>query len=176
MGTTRMLVAVPRAATTPARAVHRVLGVGVGHHGAGSLGDSGTEAAWWLLPAGLSSVDGALLAYWFRQLVGNVMGDARMAASGVTIHDGGRLWVMYGEIDAAVRSRCEDELHRTVRSIGSPARIDLAAVTFMDSGGLHLLDHASMGRGPSPRLTGTPQRVRDLLEMSGLARLFDFQE
>lgn len=99
-----------------------------------------------------------------------------MTAGGVTIHDGGGLWVMFGEIDAAVRSRCEDELHHSVRSNGSPARIDLAAVTFMDSGGLHLLEHAFAGRGRSPRLTGTPQRVRDLLEMGGLAGLFDFQE
>ena len=71
--------------------------------------------------------------------------------------------------------RHEDELVRYARSARSPIRIDLTDVTFMDSGGLRLLYHAATTSNPGPRLVGTPQRVRDLLELSGVVDLFDLE-
>lgn len=98
-----------------------------------------------------------------------------MTDSGVRVQDDGALWVMSGEIDAAVQARHEDELVRYATSATRPIRIDLTDVTFMDSGGLRLLYHAATAGNPGPRLVGTPQRVRDLLELSGVADLFELE-
>ncbi|WP_083259606.1 STAS domain-containing protein [Cellulosimicrobium cellulans] len=98
-----------------------------------------------------------------------------MTDSGVTVQDQGALWVMYGEIDAAVQARHEDELVRHAQSAAGRIRIDLSAVTFMDSGGLRLLYHAATAGTGKPALLGTPQRVRDLLDLSGVVTLFDLE-
>ncbi|MCB7135339.1 STAS domain-containing protein [Cellulosimicrobium marinum] len=99
-----------------------------------------------------------------------------MTESGVRIQDEGSLWVMYGEIDAAVQSRHEDDLLRHARAVPGRIRIDLSAVTFMDSGGLRLLYHAATAGDDRPALVGTPRRVRDLLELSGVDGLFELVE
>nr|WP_194720108.1 STAS domain-containing protein [Cellulosimicrobium arenosum] len=83
---------------------------------------------------------------------------------------------MHGEIDASVQARHEDELLRHARTVDRPIRIDLSAVTFMDSGGLRLLYHAASSGSGSPLLVGVPDRVRDLLELSGVVELFELEE
>lgn len=92
--------------------------------------------------------------------------------NGVRVEDDGRRWVMWGEIDASVQARAEEHLLRSVVVSGGGIVVDLTDVTFMDSGGLRLLYHAAAGANEPPRLVGTPTRVRDLLELSGVAGLF----
>ncbi|MBD5785446.1 STAS domain-containing protein [Cellulosimicrobium terreum] len=98
-----------------------------------------------------------------------------MTESGVRVEDDGALWVMRGEIDAAVQTRYEDELLRHAETATRPVRVDLSAVTFMDSGGLRLLYHAATAGPGSPRLVDVPERVRDLLELSGVVGLFELE-
>jgi anti-sigma B factor antagonist len=45
----------------------------------------------------------------------------------------------------------------------------------MDSGGLRMLYHAAEGSPQPPLLRGTPDRIRDLLEISGVIGLFTFE-
>ncbi|WP_251152300.1 STAS domain-containing protein [Cellulosimicrobium sp. Marseille-Q4280] len=99
-----------------------------------------------------------------------------MAESGVRVQDDGTLWVMYGEIDAAVQARHEDDLQRRAQAATAQIRIDLTDVTFMDSGGLRLLYHAATAGETPPALLGTPRRVRDLLELSGVDSLFQVED
>ncbi len=80
-----------------------------------------------------------------------------------------------GEIDAAVGRR-EDELLRLAQSADGHIHIDLGAVTFMDSGGLRLLYHAATAGSGAPVLERVPRRVRDLLEFSGVAELFELTD
>ena len=87
--------------------------------------------------------------------------------------DGGTHWTMRGEIDAAVQARREDELLRIAQSANERIHVDLGDVTFMDSGGLRLLYHAATAGSGAPVLERVPRRVRDLLELSGVAELFE---
>jgi anti-sigma B factor antagonist len=90
----------------------------------------------------------------------------------IRLEDEGYLWVMSGEIDAAVQSRHEDHVLQVSRSAARRIVIDLAGVTFMDSGGLRLLYHAADGSPEPPLLRGVPARILDLLELSGVLSLF----
>ncbi|QJW38601.1 STAS domain-containing protein [Cellulosimicrobium protaetiae] len=83
---------------------------------------------------------------------------------------------MQGEIDAAVQARREDELLRLAQSADARIHIDLGEVTFMDSGGLRLLYHAATAGSGAPVLERVPRRVRDLLELSGVADLFELSD
>jgi len=93
----------------------------------------------------------------------------------LTAEDGTR-WTMQGEIDAAVQARREDELVRLAQSAEGRIHIDLGDVTFMDSGGLRLLYHAATAGSGVPVLERVPRRVRDLLELSGVAGLFEIDD
>ena len=90
----------------------------------------------------------------------------------VRVEDDGALWVMEGEVDASVQARHEDRLVRLADGATRRITIDLSAVTFMDSGGLRLLYYAADGSPEPPVLRGTPQRIRDLLDLSGVVELF----
>ena len=46
----------------------------------------------------------------------------------------------------------------------------------MDSGGLRLLYHAATAGSGAPVLERVPRRVRDLLELSGVAELFELTD
>lgn len=95
-------------------------------------------------------------------------GDVRTA-------DEGSLWIMEGEVDAAVQARYEDLLVKLARQATRRITIDLTTVTFMDSGGLRLLYHAAEGSPEPPLLRGVPDRIQDLLDLSGVAALFVFE-
>ncbi|MEG3615348.1 MULTISPECIES: STAS domain-containing protein [Isoptericola] len=77
---------------------------------------------------------------------------------------------MWGDIDFSVTHAVRDQLAATLD--GRPKTVDLTRVTFMDSSGLHLI---LMEVTPErrPVLVGTPDGVRDLLELSGAMELVD---
>ncbi len=93
----------------------------------------------------------------------------------IRVEDDGYLWVMRGEVDAAVQARHGDRLVGLARAADRRIVIDLSDVTFMDSGGLRLLYHAADGSPQPPLLRGAPDRIRDLLEISGVVDLFTFE-
>ncbi len=95
-----------------------------------------------------------------------------MSNGGVRIEDGGTRWVMWGDVDAAVQVHAEPALIESLQGLTEPVWIDLADVTFMDSGGLRLLYQAAASGEGAPVLVNTPQRIRDLLEVSGVLSLF----
>lgn len=99
-----------------------------------------------------------------------------MTHGDVRVEDDGYLWVMRGEIDAAVQSRHEDHLKQVARAADRQIVIDLSDVTFMDSGGLRLLYHAVEGSPRPPLLRGVPERTHDLLELSGIVALFTIEQ
>ncbi|WP_240643816.1 STAS domain-containing protein [Antribacter gilvus] len=90
----------------------------------------------------------------------------------VRVEDEDSLWVMAGEIDAAVQARYEELLVDAAARADRRLVIDLSAVTFMDSGGLRLLYHAAEQSSEPPLLRGVTDRIVDLLELSGVAGLF----
>ncbi|MEV7962502.1 MULTISPECIES: STAS domain-containing protein [Oerskovia] len=91
---------------------------------------------------------------------------------GVRIDDSGPRWTMWGEVDAAVQDRSEGDLVRSLERADGPVTIDLTDVTFMDSGGLRLLYLSLLAGGAAPVLVGVPERIRDLLEISGVLTQF----
>ena len=92
---------------------------------------------------------------------------------GVQVEDDARHWVMWGEIDFSVANAVKERLAATIGQ--RPWTIDLSRVTFMDSGGLHLV---LMGTrtGYRPRLLRTPGHVLQLLEFSGALDLVELVE
>jgi anti-sigma B factor antagonist len=94
----------------------------------------------------------------------------------VQVEDGGALWVMRGEIDAAVQARVEDALSEAAGAVAGRLVIDVAGVTFMDSGGLRLLYHAASLTAEPPLLRGAPAHIRDLLELTGVTDLFAYDD
>jgi len=94
----------------------------------------------------------------------------------VQVEDGGALWVMSGEIDAAVQARVEDALSEAAGAVHGRLVIDVSQVTFMDSGGLRLLYHAASLTPQPPFLRGVPDHIRDLLELTGVTDLFAYED
>ncbi|GII99822.1 hypothetical protein Slu03_22000 [Sediminihabitans luteus] len=90
---------------------------------------------------------------------------------GVSLESDGNRWVMWGEIDAAIQGKVEEDLVASLPAQGG-VTIDLTRVTFLDSGGLRLLYLAAGRTSTPPVLVGTPVNVRDLLDLSGVAPLF----
>ncbi|MGO1341919.1 MAG: STAS domain-containing protein [Cellulosimicrobium funkei] len=82
---------------------------------------------------------------------------------GVHVEDGGRRWVMWGQIDFAVTHAVKARLAATID--GPPKTVDLTAVTFRDSSGLHLL-LMTVTEESRPRLLGVPPQVLEILEFS----------
>ncbi|PZR52682.1 anti-sigma factor antagonist [Xylanimonas oleitrophica] len=80
---------------------------------------------------------------------------------------------MSGEIDAAVQARVEDALQDAATSAGRRIVVDLSQVTFMDSGGLRLLYRAASASDEPPLLRGVPDHIDDLLQLTGVAPLFE---
>lgn len=98
-----------------------------------------------------------------------------MVHGDVRAEDDGSIWIMEGEIDAAVQARREDELLQLAQQASRRIVIDVSAVTFMDSGGLRLLYHAAERSPEPPLLRGVPDRIQDLLDLSGVSPLFAFE-
>lgn len=101
--------------------------------------------------------------------------DERASGGGVVLQDGGARWVMWGEVDAAVQARVEDDVVASLRP-DRRTTVDLGDVTFMDSGGLRLLYHAATQGPEAPVLERVPRRIRDLLEIGGVADLFEIRD
>jgi len=70
---------------------------------------------------------------------------------------------MWGQIDFAVTHAVKARLAATID--GRPKTVDLSAVTFMDSSGLHLL-LMKVTEESRPRLLGVPPQVLEILEFS----------
>ncbi|WP_277212631.1 STAS domain-containing protein [Isoptericola croceus] len=103
--------------------------------------------------------------------------DDELKHGGVRIDPDRTHWVMWGEIDGAVQKRVEAELAEHLRQTAEePLTVDLADVTFIDSGGLRLLYTAVEAKPTPPVLVGAPTRVRDLLRISGVERLFILED
>lgn len=98
-----------------------------------------------------------------------------MSHGDVRLEDDGSLWIMEGEVDAAVQARHESVLVQRAKSATRRITIDLTAVTFMDSGGLRLIYHAAAGSPEPPLLLGASSRIVDLLELSGVLDLFTLE-
>ena len=83
-----------------------------------------------------------------------------------------------GDVDLRNADELRDEVVAAVafRQAGETIRIDLGAVTFMDSSGLGALvnaHHAASARGVALALVNVPRHVRRVLELSGPNALFD---
>jgi anti-sigma B factor antagonist len=94
----------------------------------------------------------------------------------VQVKDGGALWVMSGEIDAAVQAHVENALSEAAGAVRGRLVVDVSRVTFMDSGGLRLLYHAASLTPEPPLLRGVPDHIRDLLELTGVTDLFAYDD
>lgn len=86
-------------------------------------------------------------------------------------------WVLTGEVDITVH-----EAFRAVwpagRRSSTAVEVDMSAVTFIDSSGLRILydARAASPEGELPTLTDVPERVRWVIDVTGLTDLFVFTE
>ena len=97
----------------------------------------------------------------------------QLTHGGVRIDPSRAHWVMWGEIDGAVQKQVEADVADHLRRTGEePLTVDLAGVTFIDSGGLRLLYTAAEAKPAPPRLVGAPTKVVDLLKISGVDTIF----
>jgi anti-sigma B factor antagonist len=96
---------------------------------------------------------------------------------GVVIDPDRAHWSMWGEVDAAVQQRVEGALAEHLRSTAEePLTVNLADVTFIDSGGLRLLYDAAAAKPTPPVLVDAPEKVLDLLRLSGVETMFVLQD
>lgn len=86
-------------------------------------------------------------------------------------------WVLTGEIDISVHERFREVWDRDRRSDVAIA-VDMAGVTFIDSSGLRILYDARRAtpEGETPVLVDVPDRVRWIIDVTGLADMFSFVE
>ncbi|MDO8149910.1 STAS domain-containing protein [Isoptericola sp. b408] len=99
--------------------------------------------------------------------------DDQTPHGGVRFDSDDARWTMWGEVDAAVKKRVGDDLEaHLLATADDPLTIDLAEVTFIDSGGLRLLYMAAEKKSSPPALVNVPTRVLDLLKLSGVDTLF----
>jgi anti-anti-sigma factor len=89
--------------------------------------------------------------------------------------DGSLVLVVHGELDIVTSPLLDEALARARRTDAPSIVVDLLAVSFIDSTGLHvLIKHAQAEGGPRVRVTkGSPQ-VRRLFELSGVADYLSF--
>lgn len=97
----------------------------------------------------------------------------QLTHGGVRIDPSRAHWAMWGEVDGAVQKRVQADLAEHLRRTGEePLTVDLAEVTFIDSGGLRLLYTAAETKPTPPRLVDAPGKVLDLLRISGVDTMF----
>ena len=96
----------------------------------------------------------------------------------ISFDAGTALITLSGEIDLALRAGLEFAAEEAIlRSL--PVRVDLSAVTFMDSAGVGFLARlVRAGREAGWRLTviGPSQRILETLTMTGLVPFLDMQQ
>jgi anti-sigma B factor antagonist len=88
---------------------------------------------------------------------------------------GAPMVVAEGELDIATAPVLEGALDAAIRDTGGVLLVELAGVTFMDSSALNVLLRARALLGREDRtiaLVRPPDRVRNLLELAGVADLF----
>ena len=81
-----------------------------------------------------------------------------------------------GEVDIATVDQFLSQARRALESAGTEMEIDCGGVTFIDSTGLGALvrlREAAVAAGKSVRLTHVPGSVSRVLELTGLAAIFD---
>ena len=81
-----------------------------------------------------------------------------------------------GELDLAAAPSVRDILNRAVGSGVGTVRVDVSAVTFLDSTGLNVLVDAwrqARGLGVSFVLTAPPANVRRVFDITNLGALLD---
>ncbi|WP_431912591.1 STAS domain-containing protein [Nonomuraea jabiensis] len=86
----------------------------------------------------------------------------------------GTLIEVGGEVDAATVPQLSSYIEREHPDAGLPLVLDLSGVSFMDSSGLHLLiqqHHRQEEHGTGLHLAGPHQRVRRILELTGVGQL-----
>jgi len=79
--------------------------------------------------------------------------------------------VMFGEEAAALRENLKEALRKTPRMV-----LDLSGVTYIDSGGLGMIVgvfSSARAAGADIKLTGLGQRLRDVLQITKLATVFE---
>ncbi|HEX3354964.1 MAG: STAS domain-containing protein [Terriglobales bacterium] len=79
--------------------------------------------------------------------------------------------VMFGEEAAALRESLKEALSKTPRMV-----LDLSGVTYIDSGGLGMIVgvfSSARAAGADIKLTGLGQRLRDVLQITKLATVFE---
>ena len=92
--------------------------------------------------------------------------------------DGEATLAITGEIDAFVESKFREEIHSLIDRAHSPAVIDLAAVSYIDSSGLRVLLGArthARDRGVTLVLQAPSSFVRRVLDITGVADDFDIR-
>ena len=104
------------------------------------------------------------------------MGDTELGAFALDPDNDNR-WILTGEIDISVHERFR-EVWPLGRQATAPIEIDMGAVTFIDSSGLRILYDArtAFAGDDLPILTDVPERVRWIIEVTGLTALFTFAE
>lgn len=83
-------------------------------------------------------------------------------------------WVLTGEIDISVHEKFR-EVWAVDRSSAVPIQVDMGAVTFIDSSGLRILYDARRATpdGEVPTLLDVPERVRWIIDVTGLTDMFE---
>lgn len=100
------------------------------------------------------------------------MGNAEVGAFALDDENESR-WVLAGEIDISVHEKFR-EVWPVDRRSSVPVEVDMSAVTFIDSSGLRILYDARRAtpEGEVPILTDVPERVRWIIDVTGLTEMF----
>ena len=91
-------------------------------------------------------------------------------------HEGSLLLVVAGELDIVTTPLLDEALARARATDAASILVDLSAVSFIDSTGLHvLIRHACAGEGgPRVSLTTPSPQARRVFELSGLLDYLPF--
>ena len=107
--------------------------------------------------------------------VKGIMSDTDLGAFAFDHEDENR-WKLAGEIDISVHEKFRVVWPAGRRATG-PIEIDMGAVTFIDSSGLRILyDARTAFPDEMPVLADVPERVRWVIDVTGLTALFRFAE
>ncbi|PFG34253.1 anti-sigma B factor antagonist [Sanguibacter antarcticus] len=100
------------------------------------------------------------------------MGNAEVGAFALDDKNESR-WILTGEIDISVHEKFR-EVWSVDRRSATPVDVDMSDVTFIDSSGLRILYDARRATPEDevPTLTNVPERVRWIIDVTGLTEMF----